>query len=93
MEVSLPISDGVEERRAPSRPESKATRQHAEPVLGAPSVSLPLRFVLTGMLSLFVGVGWLVARPGILATYHYNQYVIAVTVSYTHLTLPTIYSV
>ena len=49
------------------------------PVLGAPSVSLPLRFVLTGMLSLFVGVGWLVARPGILATYHYNQYVIAVT--------------
>lgn len=45
----------------------------------APSVSLPLRFILTGMLSLFTGVVWLVARPDILATYHYNQYVIAVT--------------
>jgi hypothetical protein len=31
------------------------------------------------MLSLFVGVGFLVAQPDILATYHYNQYVIAIT--------------
>jgi hypothetical protein len=45
----------------------------------APSVSLPLRFILTGMLSLFVGIVWLAVRPDILATYHYNQYVIAVT--------------
>jgi hypothetical protein len=45
----------------------------------APSVALPLRFMLTGLLALFVGVGWLVARPDVLATYHYNQYVIAVT--------------
>jgi hypothetical protein len=40
---------------------------------------LPLCFVLTGLLSLCGGVVWLVARPGLLAAYHYNQYVIAVT--------------
>jgi hypothetical protein len=40
---------------------------------------LPLRFVLTGLLALFTGIGWLIARPDILATYHYNQYVVAVT--------------
>jgi len=45
----------------------------------APDMSLPLRFILTGLLALFAAVGWLVARPDILATYHYNQYVIAVT--------------
>jgi hypothetical protein len=45
----------------------------------APSVTLPLRFIVTGMFSLFTGVAWLLARPDILATYHYNQYVIAVT--------------
>ena len=45
----------------------------------APSVAIPLRFVVTGILSLLVGVVWLAVRPDILATYHYNQYVIAVT--------------
>jgi len=45
----------------------------------SPDMSLPLRFILTGVLSLFVAVGWLVARPDILASYHYNQYVIAMT--------------
>ncbi len=35
--------------------------------------------MLTGLLALFVGLGWLVARPDILAAYHYNQYVIAAT--------------
>ena len=35
--------------------------------------------MLTALLALSVGVGWLVARPDILAAYHYNQYVIAVT--------------
>jgi hypothetical protein len=44
-----------------------------------PSMTIPLRFVLTGLVSLFVGVGFLVACPDLLATYHYNQYVIAVT--------------
>jgi hypothetical protein len=45
----------------------------------APSVRLPLQFVLTGILALIVGIGFLIARPDILSTYHYNQYVIAVT--------------
>jgi len=45
----------------------------------APSITLPLRFILTGLLALFTGIGWLIARPSILATYHYNQYVVAVT--------------
>jgi cbb3-type cytochrome oxidase subunit 1 len=44
-----------------------------------PSMTIPLRFVLLGLLSLFTGIGLLVARPDLLATYHYNQYIIAVT--------------
>src|SRR5580765_4781045 len=45
----------------------------------APSVALPLAFILTGVLALCVGTMWLVFKPELLATYHYNQYVIAVT--------------
>ncbi len=44
----------------------------------APSIGVPLRFVLIGMTALIAGVLWLVMRPDILATYHYNQYVVAV---------------
>jgi hypothetical protein len=45
----------------------------------APSVTLPLAFILTGLLALCAGMGWLVLQPELLTTYHYNQYVIAVT--------------
>lgn len=45
----------------------------------APSITLPLRFILTGMVSLLGGLGLLCARPDLLTGYHYNQYVIAVT--------------
>jgi hypothetical protein len=45
----------------------------------APSVTLPLRFMVTGLLALCTGVALLVLRPEMLATYHYNQYVIATT--------------
>ncbi|HLZ54637.1 MAG TPA: hypothetical protein VKS19_09195 [Verrucomicrobiae bacterium] len=45
----------------------------------APSLSLPLIFVVTGLLALFTGMGWLVAQPNMLATYHYNQTTIALT--------------
>ncbi len=45
----------------------------------APSVTLPLRFVVTGVLALLGGVGLLIARPDILAAYHYNQYTVAAT--------------
>jgi len=51
--------------------------------VNAPSVSLPLRFVLAGLLALVCGVVWLVLRPDLLATYHYNQYVVAVTHLFT----------
>ncbi len=36
-------------------------------------------FIMTGLLALCAGVAWLVLQPDILATYHYNQYVIAAT--------------
>ncbi len=46
---------------------------------GSPSVTLPLRFMVTGLLALLAGIFGLVLRPEIVATYHYNQYVIAIT--------------
>ncbi len=49
------------------------------PSAHAPSVTVPLRFMLTGLLALFTGMGALVARPELLASYHYNQFIIAVT--------------
>jgi hypothetical protein len=42
-------------------------------------MTLPLRFMVTGILAFAVAVVTLVLRPDILATYHYNQYVIAAT--------------
>ena len=45
----------------------------------APSVAIPLRFVLTGIVSFLAAMTWLAFRPDLLATYHYNQYIIAVT--------------
>jgi hypothetical protein len=45
----------------------------------APSILLPLRFVLCGFLALGFGVALLAWRPDLLATYHYNQYIIATT--------------
>ncbi len=45
----------------------------------APSLTLPLRFVWFGVASLLLGTGFLVARPDLLATYHYNQHILAVT--------------
>jgi hypothetical protein len=58
--------------RIPSK-RATAADQHA------PSVSLPLRFILTGLTSLYAGVGLLIARPDVLSTYHYNQDVLAIT--------------
>ena len=45
----------------------------------APSTTLPLLFTLTGLLSLFVAIGWLMGRPEILASYHYSPGAVAVT--------------
>lgn len=68
MEATLPRSAVVESVRRP------------QPVVAAaPSVSLPLRFMLVGFVALLVGVAWIGVRPSILAEYHYNQHVIAAT--------------
>lgn len=45
----------------------------------APALIVPLLFILTGLLAFLVAVPWLAFRPDILATYHYNQYVLALT--------------
>jgi hypothetical protein len=73
MEVSLPISATTS--LAPTRP---ATR--TSPLgLNTPAIKLPLAFMLTGLAALSVGASWLVMQPSILASYHYNQNVIALT--------------
>jgi hypothetical protein len=51
----------------------------ARATTNAPSITLPLRFVVLGLIALFVGVAWLILRPTMLTTYHYNQFVIAET--------------
>jgi hypothetical protein len=62
-------------------PAPRPTSRNASSVFSphAPSVTLPLRFMITGVVALLVGVVLLVVRPAMLATYHYNQYVIAAT--------------
>lgn len=69
MEAVLPIS-AVASVSASQSKQVRAT---------TPSVSLPLRFMLMGLVALFFAVGWIIAKPSILASYHYNQYVIAAT--------------
>lgn len=71
MEAILPIS-GVAEPAAP--------RTAPKPfAAAAPSVSLPLRFMLTGVGALLIAFVWMALQPAVLAGYHYNQYVVAVT--------------
>ena len=62
------------------KPASSAPLPHLPAAIG---ISLPLRFIATGLVSLMVGVVWLAFRPEVLATYHYNQYVIALTHVFT----------
>ncbi|MCU0771042.1 MAG: hypothetical protein MUE94_04615 [Verrucomicrobia bacterium] len=45
----------------------------------APSIRLPLGFILCGLVCLPGVIALLIARPTILSTYHYNQHVIAAT--------------
>ncbi|HEU5124697.1 MAG TPA: cbb3-type cytochrome c oxidase subunit I [Verrucomicrobiae bacterium] len=49
------------------------------PTANAPSITLPLRFMIAGLMALSTGVIWLIAQPSVLTTYHYNQNVIALT--------------
>jgi hypothetical protein len=55
------------------------TKRAAVADVHAPSVALPLRFILTGVIALLAGSIWLAARPIVLAGYHYGPEVIAVT--------------
>jgi hypothetical protein len=45
----------------------------------APDVTIPLRFMIVGVISLLLSVVLLVAHPEVLASYHYNQHVVAIT--------------
>lgn len=74
MEASLPISAAVKLEQPPV---PAAVRTGFGP--HAPSALLPLRFMIVGLLALLTGISLLVLRPEMLATYHYNQYVIAAT--------------
>lgn len=56
-----------------------ATKTPAPATVNAPSVTLPLAFILTGIAALLAGLLGLVWQPDLLATYHYNQYIIALT--------------
>jgi hypothetical protein len=44
-----------------------------------PDITLPLRFVLTGVVCLLAAVGLLAVYPELLATYHYSPHAVAVT--------------
>ena len=74
---STPSPEATRKRRkeACHLPTRKASWADAH----APSLSLPLRFIATGILSFLAGIVLLAARPDVLASYHYNQYVIAAT--------------
>lgn len=58
--------------RIPTRRKELADRH-------APPVGVPLRFMIFGFLCLATAVGWIVARPGVLAEYHYSPEVVALT--------------
>jgi hypothetical protein len=65
---------------APARPACRLPTQRA--LLAdthASDVTLPLRFIVLGIPSLVAGLGVLAARPDLLAEYHYNQHIIALT--------------
>lgn len=75
--LSLPSAAPKPSRQ--DKPCQMPTKRAAVADVHAPSVTLPLRFILTGIAALLAGSVWLVLRPDLLATYHYNQYVIAAT--------------
>ncbi|MBI5801258.1 MAG: hypothetical protein HZA92_11140 [Verrucomicrobia bacterium] len=55
------------------------TKRAAVADVHAPSVALPLQFILTGIAALLAASVWLVVRPIILAGYHYSPEVLAAT--------------
>ena len=68
--VKPPETAGHEESR--STPPGPATAN-------APFIGVPLGFILVGLCSMVSVTGLLILKPSILASYHYNQYVVAAT--------------
>lgn len=77
MEAFLPIS------AAPKSALRRTASESQPSVAKAPSIALPLMFAIVGLAALMAGVGWFIARPALLAQYHYNQFVIAATHLFT----------
>lgn len=77
-EVLSPSSAAPKPSRA-ERPCHLPTKRAVVADVHAPSVTLPLRFILMGIASLLLGASWLMARPIILAGYHYGPEVVAAT--------------
>lgn len=77
-EALSPSSAGLKPLRT-ERPCRLPTKRAAVADVHAPSVSLPLGFILTGITALLVGASWLTARPINLAGYHYGPEVVAAT--------------
>lgn len=78
MEASLPLS-GAASGTGDSPARTETAGRPARAAATAPSLTLPLRFVAFGLVALVLGVVWLIQRPMMLTTYHYNQFVIAET--------------
>lgn len=72
MEASLPASTAY-------RPAVESATAGARPNAHAPSTTLPLRFIATGILALAAGTAWLILQPEILANYHYAPATVAAT--------------
>lgn len=85
MEVSSPLFAppeplGVKDARGKVVPECHLPARKVQLAdTHAPAVTVPLRFVITGLVALLLGAGLMIGRPDLLAAYHYNQYVIATT--------------
>ena len=79
MEV-LSQQSGVDKAKNPGGIQANAYAQSTgSPSAQAPSTLLPLRYFAVGIAALLAGSAWLIFEPGLLATYHYNQHVIAAT--------------
>jgi cbb3-type cytochrome oxidase subunit 1 len=79
--VSLARQSPVEPLSEEKRRRQSGRQSQAQPTLL--SVAVPLRFIVTGVASLLTGITLLLLWPDLLATYHYNQYIISVTHLFT----------
>jgi len=76
MSLSFAATDagGVE---ATTEPAPRPANADGPATTNAPSIGVPLGYILFGLACLAGVIGALIARPTVLSTYHYNQYVVA----------------